>query len=263
MITYKQVSLSSPLITLLSFLQLTRDWVGCWVPPQKRESLGTIAECFTGHVLFLSQLSSQREHTALISIGDKCSVVAEMGNRLATINMGENWGRLCACAPLGEGELGPHVTLSPGPRHTSLPSGSLIHPVVWPQDMAKNWGNRVKKPLNFNSLSKSQLFTHRRNYYTVIKLKSRMEEHTSGSSTHAIFGIWYDSDWQRGGWVQKPQNSKLVKFAFLEFFTKRRNLFPLPLFPLSFLPVAISSLSLLRPLLSSPPLPSSPLLIPP
>ena len=113
MITYKQVSPSSSLITLLSFLQLTRDWVGCWVPAplQDRESLGTIAECFTGHVLFLSQLSSQRERTALISIGDKCSAVAEMGNRLATINMGENWGRLCACAPSGEGELGPHVTL--------------------------------------------------------------------------------------------------------------------------------------------------------
>jgi len=34
------------------------------------------------------------------------SAVAEMGNRLATIEMAENWG-LC---PFGEGELGPHLT---------------------------------------------------------------------------------------------------------------------------------------------------------
>jgi len=49
-----------------------------------------------------------------------------MGNRLATIDMGRKVG---GCrAPFGGKDLG-----SPGPRPTSLPSGILIHPTVWPQ----------------------------------------------------------------------------------------------------------------------------------
>ena len=36
----------------------------------------------------------------------KSSGVDEMGERLATTDMGQNWG----CASLGKGELGPHVT---------------------------------------------------------------------------------------------------------------------------------------------------------
>jgi len=35
--------------------------------------------------------------------------------------------------PLSVGELGPHLTMSPGPRHTLIPSGILIYPTVWPQ----------------------------------------------------------------------------------------------------------------------------------
>ena len=31
------------------------------------------------------------------------------------------------------GELCPHLTVSPGPRPTSVPSGILIHPIIWPQ----------------------------------------------------------------------------------------------------------------------------------
>jgi len=41
------------------------------------------------------------------------------------------------------GEAGsPSNTMSPGPRSTSLPSGILIHPVIWPrQTRAENeWG---------------------------------------------------------------------------------------------------------------------------
>ena len=39
------------------------------------------------------------------------------------------------------GELGPHRTKSLGPRPTSVPSGTLVHPAVWPQwTLAKNWG---------------------------------------------------------------------------------------------------------------------------
>ena len=34
---------------------------------------------------------------------------------------------------MGEGELGPHLTMWPGPRHTCMPSFVLIRPTVWPQ----------------------------------------------------------------------------------------------------------------------------------
>jgi len=54
---------------------------------------------------------------------NKCSAVAEMGDRLVTIDMDRKLG---VCVPLGEG-LAPNLTMSPGPRPTSLPSGILIH----------------------------------------------------------------------------------------------------------------------------------------
>jgi len=35
----------------------------------------------------------------------------------------------------------PSNTKSPGPRHTSIPSGILVHPAVWPQrTLTENWG---------------------------------------------------------------------------------------------------------------------------
>jgi len=43
-------------------------------------------------------------------------------------------GRKLGVVPvLGEGELDPHITMSYGPRPTSVPSGILIHPTVWPR----------------------------------------------------------------------------------------------------------------------------------
>ena len=46
------------------------------------------------------------------------------------------------CAPFW-GELGSHLKQSPGPNPTSIPSGSLIHPAIWPQQIwAENWGLR-------------------------------------------------------------------------------------------------------------------------
>ena len=43
-------------------------------------------------------------------------------------------------APLG-GAATPSNTTSPGPTFTSVPSGILIHPAVWPQQtLAENWG---------------------------------------------------------------------------------------------------------------------------
>jgi len=59
-----------------------------------------------------------------------------MGDRLATIDMGQKLGTV----PL-LGELGPHVTVWPGPSPTFLPSGILVYPAIWPQQTwAKNWG---------------------------------------------------------------------------------------------------------------------------
>jgi len=42
---------------------------------------------------------------------------------------------------LGGGARPPSTTKSPWPRPTSIPSGILIHPAIWPQHIwAKNWG---------------------------------------------------------------------------------------------------------------------------
>ena len=41
----------------------------------------------------------------------------------------------------GGGAGSPSNTTSPGPRPTSVPSGILIHPAIWPQQTcAENWG---------------------------------------------------------------------------------------------------------------------------
>jgi len=61
----------------------------------------------------------------------KSSAVAEMGYRLATIDMGQKVG---AAVPLSPGVAkSPSNTMSPGPRPTYTPSGILIHSTVWPQ----------------------------------------------------------------------------------------------------------------------------------
>jgi len=58
--------------------------------------------------------------------------------RLATIDMNRKLG---AVPLLGRGTATPSNTTSPGPRFTSVPSGILIHPAVWPQrTLAENWG---------------------------------------------------------------------------------------------------------------------------
>jgi len=61
---------------------------------------------------------------------NKCSAVAEMGDRLATIDMGRKFG---GCAPFWGWARFLFNTMWPGPRPTSVPSGILIHPAVWPQ----------------------------------------------------------------------------------------------------------------------------------
>jgi len=61
----------------------------------------------------------------------KSSAVAEMGDRLATIDMGRKVGAAVSLSVGGAGS--PSNTMSPGPRHTSVRSGIVIHPTVWPQ----------------------------------------------------------------------------------------------------------------------------------
>ena len=52
-----------------------------------------------------------------------------MGHRLATIDMSQKVG---ATVPLSVGLAGSR-TMSPGSRPTSVSSGIVIHPTVWPQ----------------------------------------------------------------------------------------------------------------------------------
>jgi len=59
----------------------------------------------------------------------KSSAVADMGDRLATIDIGRKFGAV----PLLEGAGPSSNTMSSGLRPTSVPSGILIHPAVWPQ----------------------------------------------------------------------------------------------------------------------------------
>jgi len=66
-----------------------------------------------------------------MTIFKKSSADGEMGNRLATIDMGRKVGELM-CPFLG-GASSPYNTMWPGPRPTLVPSGILIHSAVWPQ----------------------------------------------------------------------------------------------------------------------------------
>ena len=69
-------------------------------------------------------------------IANKSSAVDQMGDRLATIDMGQKLGGVPLSSGEGEGaELGPHLTQcgrSLG-LPQSVPSFILVHPTVWPQ----------------------------------------------------------------------------------------------------------------------------------
>jgi len=61
-------------------------------------------------------------------------LLIEIGDRLATADMGQKWEGAAVPLFLGGGRAGsPSNTMSPGTRPTSVPSGILIHPAVWPQ----------------------------------------------------------------------------------------------------------------------------------
>ena len=60
-----------------------------------------------------------------------------MDDRLATIDMGQRVGLLCPLFLGGGGGGGagsPCDRMWPWPRPTSVPSGMLIHPTVWPEN---------------------------------------------------------------------------------------------------------------------------------
>jgi len=55
----------------------------------------------------------------------------------------QNGPKIAGCAPFWGGRaVSPSNTKSPKPGPISVPSGILIHPTIWPQQMwAKNWGD--------------------------------------------------------------------------------------------------------------------------
>jgi len=68
------------------------------------------------------QFCSRGATVVLCERGTKCHL--SPSSRLATTDIGRKLGR---CAPLGEGELGSHLTVLPRLRPTSVPSGILMH----------------------------------------------------------------------------------------------------------------------------------------
>jgi len=84
------------------------------------------------HSSLLVNFDKRKVHT--MKFLNKSSAVAEMaGDRLATTDMGRKVGSGC-CAPFRVERAGsPSNTMSPGPKPTSVPSGILVHPTVWPQ----------------------------------------------------------------------------------------------------------------------------------
>ena len=78
-----------------------------------------------------SQVFKQTTIFFLSKSTNKSSAVAEMGDRLATIGRGRNWGGAAVGGWVSTRSQS--NTMWPGPRPTTLPSGILIHPTVWPQ----------------------------------------------------------------------------------------------------------------------------------
>jgi len=76
-------------------------------------------------------------------VENKCSSVAEMGERFATIDMDQK--ERGSPVPLLGGAGSPYNSTLPGPRSTSVATGTLIHPAVWPQQTwAEKWGSYAR-----------------------------------------------------------------------------------------------------------------------
>ena len=86
-----------------------------------------------------------------------------MGDRLARVDIGRKGGLLCHFRRRA-GAGSPSNTMLPGPRPTTVPSGILIHPTVWPQQTwAKNWGlcpfGRGLSP-HLHNVARAQAYLH-------------------------------------------------------------------------------------------------------
>jgi len=81
-------------------------------------------------------------------------------SRFATIDMGQKLGGVGVGVPSFWGSWVPiEHTVSPGPRSTSIPSGVLVHPAIWPErTLAENWGlcpfGRGGAGSSFNTMSR-------------------------------------------------------------------------------------------------------------
>jgi len=89
----------------------------------------------------------------------KSSAAAEMGDRLATIDMGR---KVQAAVILSVGGAGSQsIAMLPGPRPTSIPSGSLIHPTIWPQytnvtdRQTGQWSRSIGRTVTYSSRPKN------------------------------------------------------------------------------------------------------------
>ena len=76
-------------------------------------------------------LASHFVHSFFISkTNKKSSTAVDMGNRLATIDIGQKVGLQCPFLGVAGS---PSNTMWPGPRPNSTPNDILIHQTVWPQ----------------------------------------------------------------------------------------------------------------------------------
>ena len=102
-------------------------------------SVGESRKLTASSSLFLVEVNRFKFPLCCCCLGDRkgirsvnnSSAVAEMGDRLATTDMGRKVGEGAAVS-LSVGELAGSAsnTMSPGPRPTSTSSGILIHPTV-------------------------------------------------------------------------------------------------------------------------------------
>jgi len=81
---------------------------------------------------------------------------------VATVDTGRKEG---AAVPLSQAGWVPSNTKSPGPRPTSIPSGILIHPAIWPQQIwAENWGlcpvEGGEGGFSSNSVARGEAYLH-------------------------------------------------------------------------------------------------------
>jgi len=107
--------------------RMTRRLQAAWLCRREQTSRRATASCTA------AETSPLRSSTLLAVYAKESSAVAEMGDRFATIDVGWKLGWLLCPFFLGGGDRTPSNTMWPVPRPTSVPSGILIHPTVWPQ----------------------------------------------------------------------------------------------------------------------------------